>query len=292
MRSAYNTFNLENSVEQKLDFPLFLEKGVEVFIKRDDLIHPIVSGNKWRKLKYNIIKAQTENKNHLVTFGGAYSNHLLATACAGAVLGLKTTGFVRGEEEVEDNHYLFLSRLYGMNIIRVTRADYKDKHTLYNQYFATDPSAYFVDEGGSGTEGEMGCSELVTELQSKYDCLLLAIGTGATIGGIANGLKLNSMSSKLIGIDVLKGIERPELTNSGIELFSDYHFGGYGKYSNELLEFIKYFVSNTGILIDQVYTAKMFFGLFDLIKKDYFGRGSQILAIHTGGNLGILSLVQ
>src|SRR6201991_1852242 len=129
---------------------LFDEQGLEVFIKRDDLIHPIISGNKWRKLKYLLKQAQTENKTHLVTFGGAYSNHLLATAAAAARFGFKSTGIVRGEKV--DNDTLFLCRLHGMELIFTDRESYKDKPALFQQYFAGDPDAFFIDEGGASPE--------------------------------------------------------------------------------------------------------------------------------------------
>src|SRR5476649_1567936 len=136
---------------------LFDEQGLKVFIKRDDLIHPILSGNKWRKLKYLLIQARAENKNHLVTFGGAYSNHLLATAAAAARFGFKATGVVRGEEV--DNDTLFLCRLHGMNLLFTDRESYKNKPALFKKHFDGNPEAFFIDEGGASVEGAKGCSE-------------------------------------------------------------------------------------------------------------------------------------
>src|ERR1700749_2829392 len=141
---------------------LFDERGISVFIKRDDLIHPIISGNKWRKLKYILLKAQAQNKTHLVTFGGAYSNHLLATAAAAAKFGFKATGIVRGERV--NNDTLFLCKLHGMELIFVDRDSYRDKTALFEKYFDNDADAFFIDEGGASAEGARGCSELINEL--------------------------------------------------------------------------------------------------------------------------------
>src|SRR5579872_1725382 len=162
---------------QQIHAQLFTEKGLEVFIKRDDLIHPIISGNKWRKLKYLLKQAQIEKKKHLVTFGGAYSNHLLATAAAAAKFGLKSTGFVRGEEV--NNDTLFLCRLHGMNLIFTDRESYRDKQALFRKYFENDSHAYFIDEGGASPLGAKGVSELVDELVETYDHIFCPTGTGA-----------------------------------------------------------------------------------------------------------------
>ena len=144
---------------------LFDEQGLTLFIKRDDLIHPIISGNKWRKLKYILKKAQAQNKNHLITFGGAYSNHLLATAAAAAKFGFKATGFVRGEQV--ENDTLFLCRLHGMSLIFTDRENYRDKPALFKKHFGDNAEAFFIDEGGASAEGAKGCSELVAELTQQ-----------------------------------------------------------------------------------------------------------------------------
>jgi 1-aminocyclopropane-1-carboxylate deaminase len=181
---------------------LFDDKGIKVFVKRDDLIHPIISGNKWRKLKYILKKAASKSKNHLVTFGGPYSNHLLATAAAAAKFGFKATGFVRGEEV--NNDTLFLCRLHGMDLIFADRESYKDKSLLFNKYFAHDEESFFIDEGGSSAEGVRGCSEFVDELTETYDHLFCACGTGTTAAGIINGLNSKAMRTRFHGVPVLK----------------------------------------------------------------------------------------
>ena len=274
---------------------LFDKKGIKVFIKRDDLIHPIISGNKWRKLKYILKRAQSENKNHLVTFGGAYSNHLLATAAAAAKFGLKSTGIVRGEEV--NNDTLFLCRLHGMNLIFTDRESYRDKPALFLKHFADNPDAFFVDEGGSGPDGAKGCAELITELPEVFDHIFCACGTGTTAAGIINGINASHMKTQFNALPVLKngGFMRAEIEKLLIDPFAfnlhtDYHFGGYGKTNLQLIDFIKHFVAETGILIEPVYTGKMLFAIYDLAAKDYFKAGDQILAIHSGGIWGLLGM--
>lgn len=274
---------------------LFDERGLSVFIKRDDLIHPIITGNKWRKLKYLLKKAQAENKTHLVTFGGAFSNHLLATAGAAAMFGFKATGFVRGDEV--DNDMLFMCRLHGMKLIFIDRTGYLDKHALFNQHFADDTNAFFIDEGGASPEAARGCSELVDELSETYDHIFCACGTGTMAAGIINGLQPHQLNTHMHCIPVLKGGEfLKEAVNDLLlqpceyHLHTDYHFGGYGKVKPELIAFIKKFVAQTGILIDPVYTGKMLYAIYDMAAKNRFASGSKILAIHSGGIWGLLGM--
>ena len=291
MNIDFEIFSPVHQIQDKL----FDEQGLKVFIKRDDLIHPIISGNKWRKLKYLLKQAQTENKTHLVTFGGAFSNHLLATAAAAAKFGFKSTGFVRGEEV--DNDTLFLCSLHGMNLLFTDRESYRDKPTLFNKYFSGDTSDFFIDEGGASVLAAKGCSELVDELTDTYDHIFCACGTGTTAAGIVNGLSERNLSTQFHGIPVLKNgeflrndIDQYLESPTEYYLHTEYHFGGYGKVNDELLEFIKQFVASTGILIEPVYTGKMLYALYDLAAKGYFKPGSRILAIHTGGIWGLLGM--
>jgi 1-aminocyclopropane-1-carboxylate deaminase len=286
--------NIYSPVHQ-ITHPLFDERGLSVFIKRDDLIHPIISGNKWRKLKYLLKKAQAENKNHLVTFGGAFSNHLLATAGAAALFGFKATGFVRGDEV--DNDMLFMCRIHGMNLIFTDRESYRDKQTLFNKYFGGDSDAFFIDEGGASAEAANGCSELVDELTETYDHVFCACGTGTMAAGIINGLQAHRLSAQMHGIPVLKGgdflrnsIDALLIQQRDYQLHLDYHFGGYGKVTPELVSFIKMFIAHTGILIDPVYTGKMLYAIYDMAAKGQFERRSKILAIHSGGIWGLLGM--
>lgn len=280
---------------QQIKNKLFTERGLEVFIKRDDLIHPIISGNKWRKLKYLLKEAHAENKTHLITFGGAYSNHLLATAAAGAKFGFKTTGFVRGEQV--DNNTLFLCRLHGMNLLYVDRESYCNKMQLFNNRFGNDQNAFFIDEGGSSAEGVEGCSELVAELAETYDQIFCACGTGTTAAGIINGLIKHERSTQLNAVPVFKNggfikdkIDKYLIAPNSYHIHTDYHFGGYGKVDETLINFVKQFVAETGILIEPVYTGKMLYALFDLAAKEHFSAGSRLLAIHSGGIWGLLGM--
>lgn len=286
--------NIYSPVHQ-IKHSLFDERGLSVFIKRDDLIHPIISGNKWRKLKYLLKKARAENKNHLVTFGGAFSNHLLATAGAAALFGFKATGFVRGEEV--DNDMLFMCRLHGMKLIFTDRESYRDKPALFKLHFADDNDVFFIDEGGASPEAAQGCSEMVSELTETYHHIFCACGTGTMAAGIINGLQINEASAQMHCIPVFKdgdflkdAINALLLQPREYQLHSGYHFGGYGKVNAELIAFIKRFVAETGILIDPVYTGKMLYAVYDMAAKDQFAPGSKILAIHSGGIWGLLGM--
>jgi len=279
----------------RIEHPLLAEKQIELFIKRDDLIHPVISGNKWRKLKYVLQKARNENKSHLVTFGGAYSNHLLATAAAAAMFGFKATGFVRGE--VVENDHLFLCKLYGMRLIFVSRDAYRDKPALFNECFSSDTDAFFIDEGGASPEAAKGCSELIGELTDIYNHLFCACGTGTTAAGIINGIAGHKLPTSFHGIPVFKNggfikheIDKYLLQPTAYQLHLEYHFGGYAKTTPQLITFIKNFIHHTGLLIDPVYTGKMLFAIIDLAGQDHFAPGSKILAIHTGGIWGLLGM--
>ncbi|MGJ1432362.1 1-aminocyclopropane-1-carboxylate deaminase/D-cysteine desulfhydrase [Sphingobacterium spiritivorum] len=291
------TFNF-HSPEEEIISPLYIEKNIRVFVKRDDLIHPYISGNKWRKLKYPLQKALQQNKKKVVTFGGAWSNHLLATACAGAKFGFTTHGIVRGEEV--NNPVLTLCRLYGMTLHFVSRDQYQDKAALYLQYFGEETDqTFFIDEGGYGRDAAEGCAHIIGELKHDYDHICCASGTGTTVAGLQLGLQKMNLTTVLHTVPVLKGgaFIRDEVENlgvdpSGILLHTDYHFGGYAKTKPELLDFIRDFVSRTGIMIEPTYTGKLFFAIDDLIRQDYFKAESRILLIHTGGLTGFLGMYE
>ena len=276
---------------QKIDFhPLN-----NLYVKRDDIIDPYISGNKWRKLKYILQKAKAEQKNHLVTFGGAYSNHLVATAAAAARSRLQATAFVRGEEI--NNQMLLICSLYGMKLIFVDRESYKNKVDLYKQYFDSDDSTYFIDEGGASAEAVQGCSEIILELTETYDHIFVAAGTGTTASGLLKGIQDAGLNTKLHVIPALKGgsfiadeIARYTALSNHLILHTDYHFGGYAKTTPALLDFIKKFSKQTGVLIDPVYTAKMFYAILDLYQQNQILPTDRILAIHTGGLLGLLGM--
>ncbi|MBE8721073.1 1-aminocyclopropane-1-carboxylate deaminase/D-cysteine desulfhydrase [Sphingobacterium pedocola] len=286
------------SPEQELFLPLFKEKQIRVFVKRDDLIHPFISGNKWRKLKYALIDAKRNGQDTIVTFGGAWSNHLLATACAGATFGFETFGFVRGDRV--SNPVLAMCKLYGMELEFVSRTEYKHKENLFLQRFEHSNKTLFIDEGGYGPQGMKGCSEIIAELKQNYDHIFCAAGTGTTLAGLAKGIADHQLDGTLLhGIPVLKGGEfiEEEMKNlnapiSQLILHTAYHFGGYAKTSPELFHFIQEFVSKTGIMIEPVYTGKLFYALQDLVQKDTFLADEKILILHTGGLTGFLGMYE
>lgn len=286
-----------HSPEEEVKLPFLKEHDVRLFIKRDDLIHPFISGNKWRKLKYNLEEAYKLNKKHLVSFGGAYSNHILALACAGAKFGFTTTGFIRGDHV--SNEMLTMCKIFGMHLTFVDREIYKDKIKLYNQFFQLNDDSYFIDEGGAGKLAEMGCRGIIKELNKHYNYIFCAAGTGTTAAGIINELSNQNLQTKVNIVSVLKGynllsadINQLLETSYNYTVLHDYHFGGYAKTKPELIELIKYFASHTGILTDPVYTGKTLFAILDQVKTGEIEAGSNILMIHTGGVFGILGMLE
>lgn len=289
-------FPIHSPEEEIKNLAVLQQKQLELFIKRDDLIHPFISGNKWRKLKYTLEKAYQLNKNHLVSFGGAYSNHILALAAAGAKLGFKTTAFIRGEEV--NNEVLALCKIFGMNFIFTDRESYKHKHDLFDKHFRNHQNAFFINEGGMGEEAAKGCQEIIQELQQEYDYIFCAAGTGTTSAGIINELKKQNLKSSFHVVSALKGFDTLQTEIANLLIFPaeytihhDYHFGGYAKTKPELIQFIKDFASTTGILTDPVYTGKVVYAIKDLAEKNYFKPQSKILMIHTGGIFGILGMM-
>ena len=292
---------------QELHHPLFLKKNIRLWIKRDDLIHPIIQGNKWRKLKYNIKEAQRSNKKYLLTFGGAYSNHIHATAAAGAYFGIKTIGIIRGEEVQPLNPTLAYTRQCGMQLHFVDRKTYRLKEKLLPQlnFFSTSKinlqeECYILPEGGTNTLAIKGCQELAkeidTQMETSPDFVALSCGTGGTIAGIISGL---NNTAHVLGFSALKGdflkteiqhLLKEENNSSSINNWSlqtNYHFGGYAKFDQKLIDFINLFKRDYNIALDPLYTGKMMYGIFDLIQKDFFKSGSQLIVIHTGGLQGI-----
>lgn len=284
------------SPEQQLVHPLYQEKSIEVHMKRDDMIHPFISGNKWRKLKYNILNARNLDCSTLVTFGGAWSNHILAVACAAASYGFASKAFIRGEPIT--NPVLGMCKLFGMELIFVSRGDYRDKPKLF-QSLRGQERYFMIDEGGAGSAGAQGCAELLEELTGIYDHIFVAAGTGTTAAGIALGIAQLDLHSILHIVPVLKGgtfIEDEMISlnvpTTHCRFHLDYHFGGYAKVKPPLLSFVADFVRQTGIMIEPTYTGKALFGLHDLIEKGAFEKGCRILFVHTGGLTGLLGHLQ
>ncbi len=284
---------------QKVDLPFLKDSGVTLYMKREDTIHPYISGNKYRKLKYSLIEAKQQGHDTLLTFGGAFSNHIAATAYAGKEAGLKTIGVIRGEELEEGwqaNPTLQLASEHGMQFHFVSRSDYRTKGTdlFLDKLKMTFGKFYLLPEGGTNDLAIKGCEEILTEEDNKFDFVCCAAGTGGTIAGIINSAQPHQ---KVLGFPALKGDflqdEIRKWSDGGDwDLIQDYHFGGYAKINRELVDFINNFKKKTGIPLDPVYTGKMLFGIFDLTKKGFFKPGNQILAIHTGGLQGIKGMNQ
>lgn len=267
---------------------------LSLYIKREDKIHPFISGNKYRKLKYNLIEAQHYQQNVLLTFGGAYSNHIAAVASAGKEFGLKTIGVVRGEElvyKISENPTLSFAQDCGMQLKFVSRDIYRTKASMefLDSLKAEFGKFYLIPEGGTNDLAIKGCQEIFTKEDKDFDFICCPVGTGGTIAGLINSSLENQ---KILGFPALKGDFLQNdiskfATKSNWKLIIDYHFGGYAKINSELVEFINKFKLENNIQLDPIYTAKMMFGIFDLIENNYFPKGSKILAIHTGGLQGI-----
>jgi 1-aminocyclopropane-1-carboxylate deaminase len=282
------------SINQKIAIE---NADISLFIKREDQLHPYISGNKFRKLKYNLAQAKKEKKETLLTFGGAFSNHILAVASAGKEYGFKTIGIIRGEElidKIEDNPTLKKAQGFGMVFDFVNREIYRDKTDLkfIQQLREQFGHFYLIPEGGTNDLAVKGCEEILIASDETFDFICCAVGTGGTISGIINCSK---SSQQVLGFPALKGDFltqdiRKFVTNTNWELISDYHFGGYAKVSEELIVFINDFYQTYKILLDPIYTGKMMFGILDLISKNYFPKNSKILVIHTGGLQGIAGI--
>jgi 1-aminocyclopropane-1-carboxylate deaminase len=287
-----NLIHLPTPVTEIFD-PLFEEKKVRVLVKRDDLTHLYISGNKYRKLKYNVELALNSGIKNLMTFGGAYSNHIAAFAETCKILNLNGRAIIRGEELSPDsNPTLKRANECGIDLIFVNRNDYQDKEKLSQKY---GHGYWVIPEGGSNEFALGGVSELLDE-QKYPDFVITAMGTGGTFAGLVSN---KNYSGKVLGIPVLKNafFLKQDVNNflgnaqnDKMLYFFEYHFGGYGKYNQILLDFIQEFESKHAIQIEHVYTAKMIFAAYDLIKTDYFPQGSEIMLLHTGGLQGKLKI--
>ena len=278
-----------NIQTQEITSPILRSKKIKLFIKRIDLIHPYVSGNKFYKLKYNFIELKKQKKNKVLTFGGAYSNHICATSFLANKNNIKSIGIIRGEQHSQLNSTLEFARKKGMDIHYFSREEYRNKHKpcFIEELKYRYGDFYLLPEGGSNILAVKGTEEIIDDDNSNYICC--SIGTGGTIAGIMNASKKNQM---IIGFPALKSYL--DLQNnikkwsrrSNLKLEYGYVGKGYAKISKELIKFINTFYNNYNIPLDAVYNGKMMFGIFDLVSKDYFKEGSSILAIHTGGIQG------
>ncbi|MCF6270000.1 MAG: pyridoxal-phosphate dependent enzyme [Melioribacteraceae bacterium] len=278
-----------------------VSSNVKIFMKRIDLVHPIISGNKWFKMKYNIAEMMEQGKETLLTFGGAFSNHIHAAAEAGKTFGFKTIGLIRGEEHLPLNETLQSARDSGMVLHYIDRTTFRERDSEDFLKSVKDElgDVYILPLGGTNNIALKGCTEIVKQITIDYDYICSASGSGGTFAGIVAGLNGNK---KGIAFPALKGGEFLEevisdlvLNYSGREfknwsLNTDYHFGGFAKLTKELVEFTKNFEKLNGFELDYIYTNKMMFGIAKLIKSGYFKSGETIVAIHSGGLQGNLGM--
>ncbi|MFD2936374.1 1-aminocyclopropane-1-carboxylate deaminase/D-cysteine desulfhydrase [Spirosoma flavum] len=280
---------VSNSPVQRLDNPFSESVPIQLLLKRDDLLHPLVSGNKWRKLKYNLLAAHEQGQNTLLTFGGAYSNHLYATAAAGRALDFRTIGIVRGDELAERplNETLAFCQACGMHLHFVSRDEYRRKDTpdFLAELTTQFGSCYVLPEGGTNELAIRGTAEIMPELMAQLGYLpnyvCCPVGTGGTVAGLAQSAPeettvLGFMALKIPAADGLNGWTQ----------MVDYHFGGYAKTKPALLDFIRAFEYKNRVLLEQIYTGKMLYGIYDLARQGYFSENATVVAVHTGGLQG------
>lgn len=274
---------------QTLDLPF----PVQLTVKRLDLIHPQISGNKFFKLKYNLLEAKQQNLNQVLTFGGAYSNHIAATAYAAHYFGFQSIGIIRGEELAKQafNPTLQTAQDFGMQLHFVSRAEYRLRHEVeyLQQLKQRYPNTLIIPEGGTNQLAIQGTKEILSaDDRENYDVICCAVGTGGTIAGI---IESSSDQQHILGFSALKGDflkhDIQQWTNkTNWSLTDEYCCGGYAKTNSELLQFMQQFEQQYAVPLEQIYTAKMMMGLFDLIQQGYFPVNTRILAIHTGGLQG------
>jgi 1-aminocyclopropane-1-carboxylate deaminase len=284
---------LLSTLEKKLNLPspsinLFESQysDYQIFIKREDLIHPYISGNKWRKLKFNLLHYLKSNHDGIVSVGGAFSNHLVALAAACYKLHIPVVGIVRGEELDKGNPTLNLCEKLGMKVVRVSFDEYASRYDDdFISKFSTFQNPYFIAEGGSNELHLEGCREILQELQFNPDFIVLPLGTGGTASALCQ------FESKVIAISPFKEakVKIPFLSKISFphQVIFDYALNGYGRYNKEVVQYINSFWEQFQIPLDPIYNAKGMMGLEDLMKTNFFPRGSKILYLHTGGLQGI-----
>lgn len=275
---------------EKLDLRFFTHTKIEINILRTDLLHPIISGNKWYKLKHNILQANKENKTTILSFGGAYSNHLHALAYSGHMMNIETIGIVRGEEV--SNATLLDCKRWGMQLIFVDRQQYRNRNEKeYIAYWQKKfPMAYIVPEGGGNALGVLGATEILQNINlDKIKNIVCPVGTGTTLAGI---LACVPKHVKVWGVAAikngayLKDAIKQYTMNNHFTLLTEYHFGGFAKTNFILNEFVTSFLKTTLVPLDKVYNAKAMFALVELYNKNVIDNNSNTLYIHTGGLQG------
>lgn len=289
-----------NGLDLRLPSPLIelhdelLEiRGVRLFLKRDDLIHPHLIGNKWRKLKYNLEAAYAKKVSTLLTFGGAYSNHVAAVAMAGNHFAFETVGVIRGEEHLPLNEVLERAANNGMRLVYLDRTTYRRKMTpeVIAELHATLGDFYLIPEGGTNSLALKGCEELVDEIDVEFDVICCSCGTGGMLAGISGALRegqraigFSSLKGGSFLLDEVSNLQRATyghvMDNWRIEI--EFHFGGFAKRTDDLDAFITTFADRHGVTLEWVYEAKMMYGLLELIKQGRFDQGSTIVAVIAG----------
>ena len=280
--------DLKKITTDKIQVSFLQSKNVQLNALRLDKIHPVISGNKWFKLKYHLDNFNAGNYKGIITFGGAWSNHIVATACACYSKKINCTGIIRGEKPPHLSSTLREAANYEMELKFISRDTYAQKNSIefLESIKKEFPGHYIIPEGGAGKEGEKGAGEMLQYAdEQNYTHIACAVGTGTMF----NGIREASANQTILGIVALKGWKAENETNH-TEMFLNYHFGGYAKYNLTLINFMNEFFRLTNIPTDFVYTGKLTFALFDLIKKDHFPPGSKILMIHSGGLQGNDSL--
>jgi len=286
---------------QEIEDDLLRGSGIRLFLKREDLIHKNVSGNKWRKLKYNLIEAARSGHSTLLSFGGAYSNHIHATAASAREAGFHSIGIIRGEKTIPLNPTLEFATGCDMKLHYLSRENYRNRNEpeLIESLKRKFGKFYLLPEGGTNLLALKGCAEIIDEIDLKYDMICVSVGTGGTLAGIISGLKgrkkvigYSMLKEKYLREEVKKLIRLNQCDYFNWEICKDYHFGGYAKFDMSLIEFINGFRRNTGIALDPVYTGKMMYGIYKMIEEGKFGKNKNILAIHTGGLQGIAGFNQ
>ncbi len=289
----------DSEVVTEIDISIYNNKGCKLFIKREDLSHSFVPGNKFRKLKYNIVAAEDNGFSTLLTFGGAFSNHIAAVAAAGKELNFKTIGIIRGEElesKIFENTTLSFAQDCGMQLYFISREAYRQKTetNFINHLKKQFGDIYILPEGGTNALAVQGCEEILKNISEKADYICVPVGTGGTMAGLVKASKENQC---IVGFSALKGTFQSEeiekyTSKTNFSITDAYCFGGYGKIDADLIRFINKFKRETNIPLDPIYTGKMMFGIVDLLKKGHFKENSRIFAIHTGGLQGIAGMNQ
>ncbi|MDC9728283.1 MAG: pyridoxal-phosphate dependent enzyme [Methyloprofundus sp.] len=294
LNALEKTFGKSSIVQIKETF--IVEREIELYLKRDDCLHPIISGNKWRKLKYILEHALSMSTHTIISMGGAYSNHLHALAYTGKILGIKTVGMIRGEQPKNFSATLKDLQNWGMQLNFVSRSEYRQLRE-YKQWDSLPQlklGEYWLPEGGAMVLALQGIAELVDEIDIDYDCLCVPCGTATTLAGL---ICAAPQDKKILGFPALKGagfliddvnnlINKSSCHNNEWFVHLDYHFGGFAKQKPELLQFIEQFEDRHSIPLEPIYTGKMLYGIYDLIHQGYFQAGQKIIAVHTGGLQG------